>query len=64
MKIIYHTPVPLNPNSSVGCGIRPIKMLEAFKNIATDVTVVAGNASERRASINKIKNELKISQEI
>lgn len=58
MKILYHTPVPLNPSSSVGCGIRPIKMLEAFQEIGCDVTVIAGYGAERKKVINEVKRSL------
>ena len=58
MKILYHTPVPLNPSSSVGCGIRPIKMLKAFEEIGCDVTVIAGYGAERQRAIDNIKRNL------
>lgn len=58
MKIIYHTPVPLDPKSPVGCGIRPVKMLQAFYDLGADVTVVAGSANERRKAINIINKNI------
>ena len=58
MKIIYHTPVPLDPKSPVGCGIRPVKMLQAFYDIGADVTIVAGSANERRKAINIINKNI------
>lgn len=58
MKIIYHTPVPLDPKSPVGCGIRPVRMLQAFYDLGADVTVVAGSANERRKAINIINKNI------
>ena len=58
MKVIYQTPVSLDPKSPVGCGIRPVKMLQAFYDIGAEVTIVAGSARERRRSINIINKNI------
>lgn len=59
MKILFHTPTVLDPLSPVGCGIRPVKMLEAFKEMGCEVTVVAGTASDRKKIIKQVNAELK-----
>lgn len=48
-------PFSLDPNAKSASGIRPLKMLEAFKNIGYIVDVVEGTAIERKNKIKKIK---------
>lgn len=59
MKCIYHIPIPLDPNAKSASGIRPQKMLQAFKDIGYDVTVVSGYARERKKVFDKIKKQVK-----
>lgn len=47
-NIIFHCPFILNPNAISASGIRPIKMLEAFKKLGFEVDVVSGSTSERK----------------
>ncbi len=58
-SIIFH--IPFKPNSSVpsGTNIRPLRMLEGFKDLNFDVDVVMGSASERKGQIKKIKALIK-----
>lgn len=58
MNIIYHTPFELSSSSATGSGIRPIKMLNAFKKVGADVTIVAGTAKERARIIERINHNL------
>ncbi len=56
--MIFHIPLPLDENPQSASGLRPLKMIDAFKNIGYDVYVVAGTAKERRKKINSIKKEI------
>lgn len=58
-KIIFHHPLPLNPNATSASGIRPMRMLEAFKSLGYEVDLVTGYSAERRAAIKSIKNKIK-----
>lgn len=59
MKIIFHHPLPLNPDATSASGIRPLKMLAAFREAGCDVDVIAGYSAERKAVIKKIKANVK-----
>ena len=54
MHIIYHIPLPLNPNAKSASGIRPLKVLEAFKTLGYEIDIVAGYAKERNSIVNAI----------
>lgn len=58
-KIIFHHPLPLNPNATSASGIRPLRMLEAFKSLGYQVDVVSGYSAERKAAIKAIKKNIK-----
>ena len=58
MKIIFHHPLPIDQKSTSASGIRPLRILEAFRALGYEVTVVAGYGKERVAAVKKIKNEL------
>ena len=58
MRIIFHHPLPLRLNSSSASGIRPVRMLEAFRQLGYEVDVVAGYSSERKKIIKKIKQKI------
>lgn len=57
-NIIFHCPFILNPNAISASGIRPIKMLEAFKKLGFEVDVVSGSTSERKKIIKKILKDI------
>lgn len=59
MKIIFHYPLPLNYRSSSASGIRPVKMLNAFKNSGYDIDIISGYSKHRILSINKIKKNIR-----
>lgn len=59
MKIIFHHPLPLNPNAASASGIRPVKMLEAFQELGCEVEIIAGYSPERRRQIARIKKNIK-----
>ncbi|HFU76939.1 MAG TPA: hypothetical protein ENK98_02555 [Epsilonproteobacteria bacterium] len=56
-KMIFHLPVAVDGASS-GSQIRPLKMLEAFRDIGYDVDVVMGYVSDRKEQIAKIKDKI------
>ncbi|TXH71871.1 MAG: hypothetical protein E6Q83_00295 [Thiothrix sp.] len=58
MKILFHHPLPLNPNAVSASGIRPLKMLEAFQELGCEVDIIAGYSSERKKQIAKVKENI------
>lgn len=58
MHIIFHHPLPLDPNAKSASGIRPQRMLQAFKELGYEVDLVTGYAKERRAAIKTIKQKI------
>lgn len=58
MNIIFHHPLPLNLNATSASGIRPIKMIEAFRSLGYQVDIVAGYSSERKDAIAMIKKNI------
>lgn len=56
-RIVFHVPFKLGYAISGG-GIRPGKMILAFKSLGYDVDVVSGSKEQRKASIEEIKNRL------
>ncbi|HSO70167.1 MAG TPA: glycosyltransferase [Arachnia sp.] len=59
MRMIFHLPLPLNPKATSASGIRPVRMLAAFRELGLDVTVVAGHSSERREAIKAVLKDLR-----
>ncbi len=58
-KMIFHIPAKIDMNYPSGSQIRPLRMIEAFKNIGYDVDVVMGYGKERKNQIDKIKENIK-----
>lgn len=58
-KIIFHIPFKINPNQASGTNIRPMKMLQAFKDIGYEVDFVMGDAKTRKKQIKAIKDAIK-----
>lgn len=59
MNIIFHYPLPLNPSAKSASGIRPIKMLSAFRDLGYQVDIVSGYSQERKFAIESIKNKVR-----
>jgi len=57
-NMIFHHPLPLNYQATSASGIRPIKMLNAFKSLGYEVDLVTGYSAERKKRIKKIKNKI------
>lgn len=58
MKIIFHHPLPLDPNAVSASGIRPQKILQAFRDAGCDVDMVVGYCSDRKKAIDRIKKNI------
>lgn len=58
-NIIFHHPLPLNYNATSASGIRPVRMLEAFKNLGYNVDLVVGYGKERKKAIKGIQEEIR-----
>lgn len=58
MNIIFHYPLPLDPAASSASGIRPLKMLEAFKSLGCSVDIISGYSYERKEKIVEIKKKI------
>ncbi|ALO66316.1 hypothetical protein AS189_07200 [Arthrobacter alpinus] len=54
-RMIYHVPYPLNPEGKSGSALRPMRMLEAFREIGYEVELVSGESKQRRALIKALK---------
>lgn len=59
MNIIFHHPLPLDEKAKSASGIRPLRMLKAFKDLGYDVDLVTGYASERKECISLVKSNIK-----
>lgn len=53
--MIYHAPYPLSRQRTSASGIRPIRMLHAFKELGYHVLEVTGTSSDRRRAIRDVK---------
>lgn len=58
-KCIFHIPFKIDKNYAAASQIRPMKMIQAFKDIGYDVDVVSGYGKERKEKIKVIKNNIK-----
>lgn len=57
-RMIYHVPYPLTTDAKTGSGLRPFKMLEAFKFLGYDVEVVSGESQDRLGLIKELKSRI------
>ncbi|MDP9804988.1 hypothetical protein [Acinetobacter calcoaceticus] len=57
-NIIFHCPFPLDNKAKSASGIRPIKMLNAFRSLGYNIDLVVGYSDERRIAIKKIKEKI------
>ena len=58
LKMIFHTPLPLDEKVQSGSRIRPIKMLNAFREIGYDVSVISGYGADRSLKIKSLKSRI------
>lgn len=59
VRIIYHHPLPLDFAAKSASGIRPVKMLQAFKELGCEVDLVVGYARDRKLAIEAIEAKIK-----
>ncbi len=59
MDIIFHHPLPLDPNAKSASGIRPVRMLQAFQELGYRVDVIAGYSAERKQAIGMVKEKIR-----
>ena len=59
MRIIFHHPLPLDEQAKSASGIRPVRMLEAFRQLGCEVDLVTGYARERKQQIRRIKKAIR-----
>ena len=57
--MIFHTPYALKESGKSASEIRPVKMLQAFKEIGYEVELISGNGSERRKRLKVLKAKIK-----
>lgn len=48
-RMIFHAPFPVEEGATSASGIRPWKMLEAFRDLGYDVFTITGHARQRKA---------------
>lgn len=58
-RIIFHLPLKIDPTLHSASQIRPLKMLQAFKDIGYEVDVIMGSGEERKRAIKVIKKNIK-----
>lgn len=54
--MIYHAPYPLNSNATSASGIRPVRMLAAFRELGYRVLEVTGTSKQRKPAIRAVKD--------
>lgn len=57
-NMIFHVPIHIDENRASTSNIRPVKLMEAFREIGYDVDIVSGYACQRREEIAKIKQKI------
>jgi len=58
MRMIFHHPLPVRPDAQAASGIRPYRMIEAFRALGYEVDAVCGYADERAAAIAAVDRRL------
>lgn len=56
--MIFHHPLPLRYDASSGSGVRPVRMVSAFRAIGYEVTTITGTAAERHAAMIETRKAL------
>ncbi|MDU6678716.1 glycosyltransferase [Actinomyces sp.] len=57
-RMIFHAPYALNPDAIAASAIRPVKMLNAFKEIGYDVFDLTGTSRERKRKLKSLRKHL------
>ncbi|MDO5068072.1 MAG: glycosyltransferase [Propionibacteriaceae bacterium] len=58
-RMIFHHPLPLDPDATSASGIRPQLMREAFSSLGYEVWDVIGHTSERRERADEVRHALR-----
>jgi glycosyltransferase involved in cell wall biosynthesis len=58
-RMIFHIPIRIDQKMPSGSQIRPMKMLQAFRDLGYSVDVVMGYEKERKQQIEAIKDRIK-----
>lgn len=58
-RMIFHVAYSLDPNAKSASGIRPMRMLEAFRALGFEVSVVSGNHEVRKKQITELKQQIR-----
>ena len=56
--IVYHAPFPLDREASSASGVRPVRMLDAFRELGYTVLDVTGSARERSRRLRALRDRL------
>jgi len=56
---VFYRTVPIDDNALSGSGMRPAKLLQAFRKLEYDVDVVAGRAAARKAAMAVVRRKIK-----
>jgi len=62
MRLVFHHPLPIVAGATAASGIRPLRMIEAFRSLGFEVDVVAGYSSERARAIAVVDERLRQGQ--
>ncbi len=54
-RMIFHSPVPLDPEGKTGSHLRPVQMLSAFKELGYEVHEITGYGRGRWESVKLLK---------
>jgi len=58
-RLIFYRTLPIDENARSGSGLRPARLLSAFRRLGYEVDVVAGYAAERKRAIDTIKQNIR-----
>ena len=56
--MVFHTAYALDPNATSASGIRPVKMLAAFRELGYHVFEVTGTPKQRKAAMDDVRRHL------
>lgn len=59
MRMVFHHPLPVRAGGSSASGIRPYRLLEAFRGLGLKVDLVAGHGAERARAAAEVRANLR-----
>jgi len=57
-RCIFYRTLAIDPDSRIGSGVRPAKLLDAFRTLGYEVDLVAGDAQERKRAIGEVERKI------